>query len=182
MSSKNKKLLQKFRVPLGFAFAIVFLLLAKPSFTYLLIGGSVAFLGLLIRAWSAGHIRKNEQLAVSGPYAFTRNPLYLGSFLLGLGFMIASGIWWLALIFAALYLGIYFPVMSVEAEELTEIFGAQYQKYADEVSLFFPWFSKYKSDGKSFEKALYLKHREYQAALGFLFVLAVLAAKAYFFK
>ena len=181
MGSKNKKLLQKFRVPLGFAFAIVFMVLASPSRTFLLIGGSIAFIGLLIRAWSAGHIRKNEKLAVSGPYAFTRNPLYVGSFLLGLGFMIASGVWWLALVFAALYLGIYFPVMSVEAEELTEIFGDKYKKYADQVSLFFPWFSKYESDGKSFEKSLYLKHREYQAALGFLFVLAVLAAKAYLF-
>ena len=168
-------------MPLGFVFAIVFLFLAKPTFTYLLIGGSVAFLGLLLRAWSAGHIRKNKQLTVSGPYAYTRNPLYLGSFLLGVGFMIASGIWWLALIFSVLYLGIYFPVMSVEAEELTEIFGDEYKNYADGVSLFFPWFSKYASNEKGFEKSLYLKYREYQAALGFLFVLAILAAKTYFF-
>lgn len=181
MSSKNKKLLQKFRVPLGFAFAIVFLLIAKPTFTYLLIGGSIAFLGLLLRAWAAGHIRKNTEITVSGPYAFTRNPLYLGSFLLGFGFMITSGIWWLALIFTVLYLGIYFPVMSVEAEDLAESFGDEYKKYADGVSLFFPWFSSYKSKDNGFETTLYLKYREYQAALGFLFVLAILAAKAYFF-
>ncbi|NNE97851.1 MAG: isoprenylcysteine carboxylmethyltransferase family protein [Pyrinomonadaceae bacterium] len=181
MSSKIKKFIQKIRVPLGFVFAVVFMILASPSFMYLMIGVSVAFVGLLIRAWAAGHIRKNEDLAISGPYAFTRNPLYLGSFLLGLGFMIASGVWWLALIFVVLYLGIYFPVMSVEAEELSVIFGEKYNEYADEVSLFFPWFSKYKSDGKKFEKSLYIKHREYQAALGFMFVAGVLTAKAYFF-
>ncbi len=181
MSSKNKKLLQKFRVPLGFVFAAVFLVFAKPTFTLMVIGVLIAFFGLLIRGWSAGHIRKNQDLAVSGPYTFTRNPLYLGSFLLGLGFMIASGVWWLILLFIVLFLGIYLPVMSVESDELTAIFGDKYKDYAGEVSLFFPWFSDYKPDGKKFEKELYMRYREYQAGLGFLAICAVLALKAYFF-
>jgi protein-S-isoprenylcysteine O-methyltransferase Ste14 len=181
MSSKNKKLLQKFRVPLGFVFAAVFLIFARPTPLLMAIGFSVALFGLLIRAWSSGHIRKNQNLAVSGPYKYTRNPLYLGSILLGLGFMIASGVWWLALLFIVLFLGIYFPVMSVEADELTAIFGDQYKKYAKEVSLFFPWFSDYESDGKKFEMELYMRYREYQAGLGFLAVCAVLILKSYFF-
>ncbi len=181
MSSKNKKLLQKFRVPLGFLFAAVFLIFAKPTLLLMLIGISIAFFGLLIRGWSAGHIRKNKELAISGPYKFTRNPLYLGSFLLGLGFMIASGVWWLVLLFIVLYLGIYLPVMSVESDELTAIFGEKYKEYAREVSLFFPWFSNYKSDGKKFEKELYMRYREYQAGLGFLAICAILALKAYYF-
>ena len=182
MVSKNKKLLQKFRVPLGFVFAAVFLIFARPTPVLMAVGIAVAFLGLLIRAWSSGHIRKNENLAVSGPYKYTRNPLYLGSFFLGLGFMIASGVWWLIVLFVVLYLGIYFPVMSVEADELTAIFGDKYREYAEKVSLFFPWFSDYESDGKKFEKALYMRYREYQAALGFLAVCALLALKAYFFQ
>jgi protein-S-isoprenylcysteine O-methyltransferase Ste14 len=182
MVSKNKKLLQKFRVPLGFVFAAVFLIFARPTPVLMAIGISIAFSGLLIRAWSSGHIRKNENLAVSGPYKYTRNPLYLGSFFLGLGFMIASGVWWLVVLFVVLYLGIYFPVMSVEADELTAIFGDKYRAYADRVSLFFPWFSGYESDGKTFEKALYMRYREYQAAFGFLAVCAVLALKAWFFQ
>lgn len=145
------------------------------------IGISVAFFGLLFRGWSSGHIRKNKELAVSGPYKYTRNPLYVGSFFLGLGFMIASGVWWLGLLFAILFLGIYFPVMSVEADELTAIFGEKYKEYAEKVSMFLPWFSSYKSDGKKFEKELYMRYREYQAGLGFLAVSAVLVAKAYFF-
>jgi len=145
------------------------------------VGISIAFVGLVIRGWSSGHIRKNKALAVSGPYKFTRNPLYVGSFFLGLGFMIASGLWWLVLLFVVLFFGIYFPVMSVEADELTSIFGDKYKEYADKVSLFLPWFSDYESDGKRFEKDLYMRYREYQAGLGFLAVCAVLTAKAYFF-
>ena len=106
MVSKNKRLLQRLRVPLGFLFAIIFLIFAKPAPATLLAGAIISIFGILIRAWASGHIRKNQNLAVSGPYAFTRNPLYLGSFLLGVGFSVASGVWWLALIFIILFLGI----------------------------------------------------------------------------
>ncbi|MFV0388370.1 MAG: methyltransferase family protein [Pyrinomonadaceae bacterium] len=180
--ASNKKLLQKFRVPLGFVFGIVFLIFSKPTPRLMFIGGCIAAIGLLIRAWSAGHIRKNRELAVSGPYRFTRNPLYFGSFLLGLGFSIASGVWWIAVMFAVLYLGIYFPVMSVEAEELTALFGDGYRDYAKRVSLFFPWFSDIKSTGKKFELKLYLRYREYQALLGAIFAWIVLAIKAIYFN
>src|SRR4051812_20332290 len=106
--------IQRWRVPLGFLCGAIFILLARPTLKALLIGAAISVIGLAIRGWASGHIRKNAQLAVSGPYAFTRNPLYLGSFLLGLGFTIASGRWELAVLFAALFLGIYFPVMRVE--------------------------------------------------------------------
>src|SRR5690349_13353443 len=123
MVSKNKRLLQRLRVPLGFLFAIVFLIFAKPAIVTLITGLAVSIIGIFIRGWASGHIRKNQTLAVSGPYAFTRKPLYLESFLLVVGFSIASGVWWLALIFIVLFLGIYLPVMRVEAEDLTQIFG-----------------------------------------------------------
>jgi hypothetical protein len=98
----------------------------------------VSLLGLALRAWAAGHIRKNAQLATSGPYAFTRNPLYLGSFLLGLGFTIASGRLLLGVLFAALFLGIYLPVMRVEASHMAELFGSEFETYRRSVPLFFP--------------------------------------------
>jgi len=129
----------------------------------------VSVLGLAIRAWAAGHIRKNAQLAVSGPYAFTRNPLYLGSFILGLGFTIASGRWELALVFAALFLGIYFPVMRVEASTMTELFGDKYKAYRESVPLFFPRptpFRQSDSHLTRFDASLYMRYREYRAALG----------------
>ncbi len=180
MASKNKKLLQKYRVPLGFLFGIIFLIFARPTTDLMIIGGIVAILGLMIRGWASGHIEKNRDLAISGPYAFTRNPLYFGSFLMGIGFSIAAGVWWIGLLFAVLYLGIYFPVMSVESGELTEIFGDKYLEYAQKVSLFFPWFSTYSSTKKRFQFDLYLRYREYQASLGVIFAWIVLALKAFF--
>ena len=180
MSLKRNKTLQKLRVPLGFLFGIVFLIFARPTWNLMMIGGGVALFGLFIRAWAAGHIRKNLEVTVSGPYALTRNPLYFGSFLMGIGFCVAAGVWWIALVFAALFLGIYFPVMSVEADELTDAFGDDYTDYARQVSLFFPWSSIKKSPDKKFELALYLRYREYQATLGLIFAWGVLIIKRLF--
>lgn len=181
MVSENKRLLQRFRVPLGFLFAIVFVIFARPTLILMIAGGAVAVLGLLIRAWASGHIRKAQTLAVSGPYAYTRNPLYLGSLLIGAGFTIASGVWLLALLFIVLFLGIYFPVMNVESEDLKRIFGSEYEEYAGRVPLFFPrLLAREKSDTK-FDFGLYLKYREYRAAIGLVVALGLLAAKMYFF-
>src|SRR5437870_3209682 len=101
MAIEGKRLLQRIRVPLGFAFAILFLVFAKPTMLSIACGGGIAFIGVAIRAWSSGHIRKAKELAVSGPYAYTRNPLYVGSFILGVVFTVATGVWWLALVFSA---------------------------------------------------------------------------------
>ena len=181
MVSKNKRLLQRIRVPLGFLFAIIFLVFAKPAWTTLIVGAIISVIGILIRAWSSGHIRKNKNLAVSGPYSYTRNPLYLGSFLLGVGFTVASGVWWLALIFVALFLGIYLPVMRVEAEDLTAMFGADFAEYKENVPIFFPRFTAWKKSSEKFDFQLYLRYREYRAALGLVAALGVLAAKILFF-
>lgn len=175
--------MQRWRVPLGFACAPLFFWLARPTLRTVLAGGAVALAGLALRAWGSGHLRKNDKLAVSGPYARTRNPLYLGSFIMGLGFVTAAGWWPLAILFAALFLGIYWPVMRVEETHLTEIFGEEYKRYAAAVPLFFPRLSGYRdAPPESFDSSLYLRYREYQAALGVLSALALLAAKAWFWK
>ena len=179
MVSKNKRLLQRIRVPLGFLFAIIFLVFAKPAWTTLIVGAIISIIGILIRAWASGHIRKNQNLAVSGPYSYTRNPLYLGSFLLGVGFTVASGVWWLALIFVVLFLGIYLPVMRVEAEDLTAMFGADFEEYKKNVPLFFPRLTAWKKSSEKFDFQLYLRYREYRAALGMVAALSVLAAKIF---
>lgn len=182
MVSKNKRLLQRLRVPLGFIAAAIFLVFARPAPATLIAGALIAVIGLLIRAWASGHIRKNKNLAISGPYAYTRNPLYLGSFLLGVGFCVAAGVWWLALVFAALLLGIYLPVMRVESEDLTRLFAGEYEDYAANVPLFFPRFSPWKKTGEKFDFQLYLKYREYRAALGLLIALAILTGKFVFLR
>ena len=104
---------QRWRVPLGFVCAGLFVVLARPDRRSLFVGGAVALVGLGIRAWASGHIRKNARLAVSGPYAHTRNPLYLGSFVMGVGFTVAaSGRWWQ---FAALGLLVAWCVLWLKA-------------------------------------------------------------------
>lgn len=182
---------QRWRVPLGFLCAAVFIVLAAPRPLTLFGGGVVAVCGLAIRAWSSGHIRKNDRLAISGPYAYTRNPLYLGSFILGLGFTVAAagGRWWLFIVlgaaFAALFLGIYLPVMRVEAQTLAQLFGADYEHYARAVPLFIPRPTPYRQDGAarvSFDPALYLRYREYRAALGMLAAWCLLALKSFLLR
>ena len=150
----------------------------------LAVGAIVSILGLGVRAWASGHIRKNSALATSGPYAFTRNPLYLGSFLLGVGFTIASGFWPLGILFALLFLGIYFPVMRVESATLAELFGKEFEDYARHVPLFFPRITPYGSSGSAnrFDSSLYMRYREYRAALGLVIAWALLVFKAYYFK
>jgi protein-S-isoprenylcysteine O-methyltransferase Ste14 len=180
--SREPTKLQRWRVPLGFLCAALFILFARPTPLTLAIGGTVSIAGLAIRAWAAGHIRKNAVLATTGPYAFTRNPLYLGSFILGLGFTIAAGRWLLALLFAALFVGIYLPVMRVEASTLAEMFGDDYRRYAESVPLFVPRLTRYRSQeggATKFEGSLYLRYREYRAALGLLIAWVVLVLKAY---
>src|SRR6185503_3500798 len=101
-------------------------------------GVTISLFGLLLRAWASGHIRKNSALATSGPYAFTRNPLYLGNFLLGLGFTVGSGWWPLGILFAVLFLGIYLPVMRVESETLAQLFGRLSTVFSGSANLFTP--------------------------------------------
>ena len=147
-------------------------------------GAAVSLIGLLLRAWASGHIRKNDVLATSGPYAYTRNPLYLGSWLLGVGFTIGSGRWFLALLFAGLFLGIYFPVMRVESRTMVQLFGETYQDYARAVPLFLPRLSPYRGNeaSKGFDHTLYLRYREYQAAIGLLVAWGLLVCKAYYLR
>jgi len=177
--------MQRWRVPLGFACAALFFVFAQPRLATLIIGAAVALPGLALRAWASGHLRKNDALATTGPYAYTRNPLYLGSFLMGIGFTIAAGRWFLGIIFVAFFLGIYVPVMRVESATLAELFGKRYRRYAEAVPLFLPRLSRYERAGgveAKFDVTLYQRYREYQAAIGLLMAWVLLAIRAYFIK
>jgi protein-S-isoprenylcysteine O-methyltransferase Ste14 len=176
--------MQRWRVPLGFACAALFFLLGRPRPLTLIVGGLVALPGLALRAWATGHLRKNDALATTGPYAYTRNPLYLGSFVIGLGFTIAAGRLILGLVFALLFLGIYVPVMRVEAKSLDELFGRDYQDYAVAVPIFLPRVTAYRVGAAKakFDPALYRRYREYQAAIGLVVAWLLLAIKWYWFR
>src|SRR5712692_10403364 len=107
---------RRIRVPLGFAFAILYLWLAKPTARSILIGAALIVPGLVVRALASGHVQKNEQLTTGGPYAYTRNPLYLGSLILSVGFALAARSWWIVAGIVLLFFVIYLPV--IRAEEI----------------------------------------------------------------
>ena len=175
--------MQRWRVPLGFACAVLFLVFARPTIWTLVVGAAVALPGLGLRAWASGHLRKNEALAITGPYAYTRNPLYLGSFLMGLGFTIAAGQVLLVLVFIVMILGIYLPVMRVESATLAQLFGKKFDRYAEEVPLLFPRFSPYRrATNAGFDRTLYLRYREYRAAIGLVIAWMLLTVRMIYFK
>jgi len=168
---------RRIRVPLGFAFAVLYLWLAKPTTKFLLIGLIIAVPGILLRALASGHVQKNEALATSGPYAYTRNPLYLGSLIIAIGFAVAARSWWIAAVMVVFFFVIYIPVIRGEEKYLRSRFP-EFEKYTEEVPRLLPRLSSGSEKG-SFSWDLYKKHREYNAILGALAVLAALCLKMY---
>ena len=156
---------QRLRVPLGFALVAAFALLANPTKSSLTIGLPVALIGIAIRAWAAGHLVKNQQLAMSGPYAFVRNPLYIGTLIAAAGFVIATHEAWLALLFGFAFALIYLPAIELEEQHLRKIFQ-EYEWYADHVPMLLPRIPPIHADGQ-FRFAIYRKNQEYQALIGF---------------
>jgi protein-S-isoprenylcysteine O-methyltransferase Ste14 len=174
------KVARRIRVPLGFVFAAAYIWLARPTELSIAIGVAVAFVGLIIRALASGHVKKNEVLTVTGPYAYTRNPLYLGSIILACGFLVAARSWWIILIAAALLFAIYLPVIRSEEEFLRQRFP-EFDDYSRHVPRLIPRATAYQSSSTSFSWHLYLKHREYNAAIGMLSIVGVLIAKLLWF-
>ena len=177
MTFDPKALLSRIRVPAGFIFAALYLYFSTPSSRSLWIGGGLAFVGILIRAWATGHIRKNDELTISGPYALTRNPLYFGSFVIGLGFSIAGGNLIIPGVFLACFAAIYAPVMQREMDYLAKKFPQEYAHYQADVPLFFPRLTPESMGQGHFSFQRYMKHREYQALAGFVAAISFLILK-----
>lgn len=176
---------QRIRVPAGMAFALIFLYFSHPRPDLFLAGLAPALAGLGVRIWAAGHIEKGSQLAAGGPYQRTRNPLYLGSFLLGLGFSLASAQVWLVVSFNLLFFALYLPVMRREEKELEQAFGSDYDSYRRQTPLFLPRLSVGNPTEASlsapltrnFQWRLFILNREYNAVMGFVTIAVVLWAK-----
>jgi protein-S-isoprenylcysteine O-methyltransferase Ste14 len=166
---------RRIRVPLGFAFAVLYFWLARPTWRSIALGAIVFVPGLLVRALASGHVQKNEALATSGPYAYTRNPLYLGSLLIGVGFAIAARSWWVGVVLVVMFFAIYLPVIRGEEAYLRQRFP-EFEEYAQRVPRMFPKLSV-RSGAASFSMDLYLKHREYNALVGAVAMVAALIAK-----
>jgi protein-S-isoprenylcysteine O-methyltransferase Ste14 len=176
---------RRIRVPLGFLFAVLYFWLARPSWRSMALGAIGVVAGLLIRALASGHVRKNEALATSGPYAYTRNPLYLGSLLMGLGFCVAARSWWVGVALVVMFVAIYLPVIRDEEEFLRQKFP-EFEEYARRVPRMLPRLTPHSGDEKEalagFSLSLYLKHREYNALLGAMGMMAALVVKMKLFQ
>lgn len=156
---------QRLRVPGGFLVLAAFFLLSQPTMEAILYGLPVSFAGLLIRGWAAGHLAKNENLTMSGPYAHVRNPLYVGSLLLAGGVVIGARSWIMAVVFAAMFLLIYLPVIQLEEEHLRKLFPS-YAGYAERVPSLLP--KVMASSEQGFRWALYVRNKEWKAVSGYL--------------
>jgi protein-S-isoprenylcysteine O-methyltransferase Ste14 len=170
---------KKLRLPLGFVIGIAYIVWARPTELTLPVGAVIALVGVLIRAWASGHIVKNRKLAVTGPYAHTRNPLYFGSFLIGAGFAIAAH-WSLLLVVIAFWILVYAPTMEREKANIRERFPDAYDRYSANVPAFVPRVTPWKDDeaeegGFSFD--LYMKHGEWKAGITYLLVMGWLALR-----
>ncbi len=176
------------RVRLGLVFIIVLLLIARPHSPFLFTAGfAISLLGEAVRIWSSGHLRKSKELATSGPYAYTRNPLYIGSFLIGLGFCVASTSFdnriptmtiWLCFVIG-FYL-IYAVQISREEQVLSEKFSEEFKKYRKEVPPFIPTLTAYGNRSKNrFSFDLFRKNHEYRMTFVVILIYLILLFKEY---
>jgi protein-S-isoprenylcysteine O-methyltransferase Ste14 len=179
-----QRLARRIRVPLGFVTAAFYLyeVVHRAPHPYAIAWSLLLVLpGLALRAVASGTVKKNRELTVAGPYAYTRNPLYLGSALIAAGFVLALFSWQVALIVLFGFAAIYVPVIASEERFLRATFP-EFDAYCRLVPRFFPRFTAAKlqktkaatpdsvpvtSDApQGFSLMLYGKHREYNSAIG----------------
>jgi protein-S-isoprenylcysteine O-methyltransferase Ste14 len=172
-------LARRIRIPAGFAFAALYLWLAHPTVASLLAGAAVAAMGLGVRAWASGHVSKAAEITQSGPYAYTRNPLYLGSIIIGVGFAVAARSAWIAIGMLLLFLAVYVPVIRWEEAWLRAHLDG-FDEYAARVPRLLPRLTPAGLPG-AFSGERYRRHREYNALIGTLAMLAALIIKLRFF-
>jgi len=182
--AQRRNFWMRWRVRTGYPVAVIFLLLAAPTPRSILVGGAIALLGILIRGASSGYLRKYEELATTGPYRHTRNPLYFGSSLLALGFAIAGNSWVAGVLVITYFALFYTAVMRNEESDLRARFGALFDEYAAHVPLFFPRLSVPKKEAsetlvvvKRFSWQQYRLNREYKALLGTIAGLGIMCLR-----
>ena len=162
--------LARLRVPLGFGCGLVVFWIAAPTPASVAIGMSVAAVGEVLRLWAAGHVDKGREVTRSGPYRFVRHPLYLGSAIMGTGFVLAARSWIVAVIVFA-YLGATLvAAMHTEEAVLLAKFGGEYAAYRE---------GHAGAVDRPFSLARLMANREYRAAAGFVLVVAFLMARAW---
>ncbi|MDE1154868.1 MAG: isoprenylcysteine carboxylmethyltransferase family protein [Acidobacteriaceae bacterium] len=181
-----QKIARRIRVPLGFVTALLFLFFAHPTPALLGLSLLLVLPGLWLRGYAAGYVKKNAELTRTGPYAHTRNPLYLGSVLIAFGFALASGRWWLAVLLAGLFALIYLPTILSEEAFLRATF-AGFDDYARQVPRLLPRLTPARFPGEQaglgrFSSERYRHHREYNALMGAVAIYGLLAVRMYLLR
>jgi protein-S-isoprenylcysteine O-methyltransferase Ste14 len=171
------EMVRRYRIVLSGLIGIVLIYLSRPTGFSVSAGLPLVLMGEAIRTWSSGYIRKNKELAVDGPYAHTRNPLYLGSFGIGLGFVVMGNSLWVLSIFLFAFGLVYWGVIRSEEGYLAQVFGSRFEQYVRTVPRFFPRWSRSPYGAGGFGWALVWKHREYQAWAGIAGGVAILMVK-----
>jgi len=169
---------RRIRVPLSFLAAALYVWLAHPTRSSLIAGALLMIPGLFLRALASGHVQKDKQLTTSGPYAYTRNPLYIGSMILAAAFAIAARSWWIVALMALIFTAIYAPIIAAEERYLRRTFP-EYDEYARHVPRMFPRFTPYSTQQGAYSSHRFWKHREYQASIGCALMLAILIVKLF---
>ena len=162
----------RFRVTIGFIAGVVVLWLAEPTWWTLGVGGFVAVMGEAVRIWAAGHLEKGREVTTSGPYAFSRHPLYVGSSLIGVGLAIASASAIVAVLVLAYLAVTLTAAIRTEEAHLTEKFGAAYPDYRA---------GRAPGESREFSFARARRNREYRAVAGLLVAFALLALKTFYY-
>lgn len=187
MTNQWPRIAKRIRVPMGFAFAVVFLLFARPTLQSLACSLIPVGAGLWLRSYASGYVKKNSELTVTGPYAHTRNPLYLGSMLIAFGFALASRSIYIFVALILLFTAIYVPVIRSEEEFLNRTF-ADFQEYVRQVPRLLPRLKRARivtsvseADPRlgGFSSALYRKHHEYNSVIGAGVIYLVLLLRLY---
>lgn len=170
------RIARRIRVPLGFIFAALYIWLARPAWWSISLGAGISLFGVLVRALASGHVRKNEELTTTGPYGHTRNPLYLGSIIIAIGFAIAARSLWIGIVLVVLFLAIYVPVIRSEEEFLRGKF-ANFDDYVARVPRLMPRLTSASLEFGFFSRELYLQHREFNALIGTVLMVCALIIK-----
>jgi protein-S-isoprenylcysteine O-methyltransferase Ste14 len=177
------RILYKWRVRISLLFIILAVVLAKPLICSILIGVGLTIIGLTIRTWACGHLEKEKQLTTSGPYRYTRNPLYFGNLLIGFGVVIGAQSWWV-LGSAFVVFAIFYPAIILsEKRKMEELFPLEYPEYERLVPLFFPsYFSTWPRQNTRFRWDRYKNNREFRAIIGSALLWLIMTAKYIFLE
>jgi protein-S-isoprenylcysteine O-methyltransferase Ste14 len=173
-----KKIIYRWRVRISLLFVILAVVFSKPELWSLLVGIGLTLAGLLLRTWASGHLEKERELIVTGPYRFTRNPLYLGNLLIGIGVVVGAQSLWILALSLVLFLIFYPVVVYTEKQKMEKLFPEEYAIYKEKVPLFFPALRpSLKGQNIRFQWSQYKQNREYRALIGSAIFWIIITAK-----